>query len=83
MLNIYIKQSQKDGTFHEMRIYGEDMRIVLEIAYHKERKLGDGNILHYHFYSHEGGKFNRTEAIRLHRNTKLYKEIKKYLKGVK
>lgn len=77
----YIKL-KKDGTFHEMRIYGKDKRVIFEVAYHPEKKLGKGNILHYHFYSYEGGNFNRTTAIKLHKNTKLYKEIKRYLKGV-
>ena len=74
----YIKL-KPDGTFHEMRIYGKDKLAKFEIEYHLEPKLGTGNILHYHIIDES---FNRTPAIRLHKNSKLYKEFKKYFKGV-
>ena len=74
----YIKL-KPDGTFHEMRIYGKDKLAKFEIGYHQEPKLGEGNILHFHIIDKD---FNRTPATKLHKNSKIYKEFKKYLKGV-
>ena len=74
----YIKL-KPDGTFHEMRIYGKDKLVKLEIGYHLEPSLGKGNILHYHIIDKD---FNRTKATKLHKNTKIYKEFSKYFKGV-
>ena len=69
-----------DGSFHELRIYGKDKYLKFEIAYHKENSLGKGKILHYHIYDKD---FNRSKAIRLHKNTVLYKKYSKFFKGVK
>lgn len=51
---------------------------------------GKGKILHCHVYDPNFSKVNdkdgykkyRSRAMKLHKNTKLYKSIKKYLKGV-
>ena len=68
----YIKL-KPDGTFHEMRIYGKDHVLQLEIAYHPEPSL-TGNrktsILHYHTYDdrfskNKGGAFSRSPATPL------------------
>ena len=75
----YIKL-KPDGTFHEMRIYGKDKYTKFEIGYHHEPKLGKGNVLHFHMIDKD---FKRTPAAKLHKNSKLYKEFKKYFKGVK
>lgn len=74
----YIKL-KPDGTFREMRVYGKDKLAKFEIGYHLEPKLGKGYILHYHIIDKD---FNRSPAIKLHQNSKMYKEFKKYFKGV-
>ena len=59
--NKYIKLNP-DGTFKELRIYGDDHFLQLEIGYHRERNIPGGKskkILHYHEY---GKDFSRTKA---------------------
>lgn len=77
----------QDGTFNTMRIYDKDHNLRIEIAYHREPKVGNGldKILHYHVYGKEFSqsktpKFERT-TIRMHKNSKLYKQYKKFFKG--
>lgn len=45
---------KNDGVFHALRIYGDDHEPILEIAYHPEPNLNDGNRLdnvwHMHIY---------------------------------
>ncbi len=36
----------KRGVFHAMRIYGEDHMPIIEIAYHPEPNLNNGDRLH-------------------------------------
>lgn len=83
----YLKMNP-DGTFNMIRVYDKNHRLRLEIAYHPEGKLakGKGSVLHYHVYSPEfsqtkNGKFTRTTE-KIHKNSKLYKQFKKYFKGV-
>ncbi len=86
----YLKMN-KDGTFNMMRIYDEKHNLRIEIAYHNENQLGKGKILHYHVYDSrfsstndkDGFKKYRSSAIKIHRNTSMYKNLKKFLKGVK
>ena len=78
--NKYIKLNP-DDSFRELRIYGDDHYLQLEIGYHKERNIPGGksnNVLHYHFYDKN---FNRSEAKPL--TKELYNKYKKYFKGVK
>ena len=59
--NKYIKLNP-DGSFRELRIYGDDHYLHLEIGYHRERNIPGGKskkVLHYHEY---GKDFSRTEA---------------------
>ena len=86
----YLKMNP-DGTFNMMRIYDYNHVLRLEIAYHNENQLGKGKILHYHLYEPQFSKTNdkdgfkkyRSPAIKIHKNTSLYRNLKKYLKGVK
>ncbi len=76
-----------DGTFHEMRIYDKNHCLRVEIAYHVEKKLGQGKILHYHTYDERfsksaTGDFYRSSADLLTSDMPLYKEYKKYFRGV-
>jgi hypothetical protein len=77
----YIKENP-DGSFREMRIYGEHGRPLLEIGYHPEQSL-TGNrhdyVLHYHTFETNlnrvmGGKISKTE------NSDIYNKYRKYLK---
>lgn len=70
-----------------MRIYDKDHNFRIEIAYHREPKVGKGldKVLHYHVYGKEFRQsktpnFERT-TIRMHKNSKLYKQYKKFFKG--
>lgn len=77
--NKYIKLNP-DGSFRELRIYGDDHYLQLEIGYHKERNIPGGksnNVLHYHIYDKN---FNRSEAKPL--TKELYNKYNKYFKGV-
>ncbi|MBR1747698.1 MAG: hypothetical protein IJ735_05770 [Clostridia bacterium] len=77
--NAYIKL-RPDGTFHEMRIYGNDHYLKYEIAYHPEQSI-TGNryekVLHIHEYDRS---FGRTRARTL--TDEEYKKYKKFFKGV-
>lgn len=83
----YIKLNQ-NGTFREMRFYGKDHVLTMEIAYHPEPSL-TGNrhtpILHYHLYDNrfsinKAGPFTRTKAMLLTEDMKA--RYRKYFKGV-
>lgn len=79
----YIKENS-DGSFREMRIYGDKGQPLLEIGYHGERPLtGDRNtkVLHYHVLTViSTTDIIRSPAVRLHKNSKMYKQYQKYLK---
>ncbi len=77
----YIKL-KPDGTFHEMRIYDNEHYLVMEIAYHPEPQLNNGNrkenILHVHDYQRDNFKDRKP---RLPKPEEIEK-YRKYLKGV-
>mgnify|MGYP004525105897 FL=1 len=75
--------AKPDGTFHEMRFYNEHHYLIMEIAYHPEPNLNNGNrtenILHVHEYPQQDN-FRVRPA---HRITKQeYEKYKKFFKGV-
>ena len=77
-----------DGTFNMMRIYDQCHNLRLEIAYHSEQSIAKGKpkVLHYHVYGEEFSQkakspFERTTTV-LHKNSKIYKQYKKFFKGV-
>lgn len=76
----YIKLKQ-DGTFHEMRIYGSDCLVELEIAYHPEPSLNKNGepVLHCHKYG-KNGIDDRGKATLL--SSSLYNMYKEYFIGV-
>lgn len=78
----YIKL-KPDGTFHEMRIYDADHYLVMEIAYHPEPTLNNGNrqenILHVHDYP-QRDNFNLRPPRRITKEE--YNLYKRYFKGV-
>jgi hypothetical protein len=75
----YIKL-HSDGSFKMIRFYGEDRKLKLEIAYHREPQLDKKAkaILHYHRYDEN---FNRSKAAKI--TDEMYEKYKKYFKGVK
>jgi len=84
----YLKMNP-DGTFHTMRIYDNTHHLRIEIAYNREPKVDPGvdKVLHYHVYGKEfshnkSGRFERT-TIRMHKNSRLYRQYKKFFVGVK
>lgn len=78
----YIKL-KPDGTFHEMRFYDQDHYLVMEIAYHPEPKLNNGNRSENVLHVHEYPKRNDFSLRPLHKITREeYLKYKKYFKGV-
>lgn len=84
----YLKMNS-DGTFNMLRIYDNEHHLRLEIAYHPEQSIAKGKpkVLHYHIYGREFSKnekstFKRTTK-ELHKNSRIYKQYKKFFKGVK
>lgn len=76
----YIKENP-DGSFREMRVYGDHGEPLLEIGYHPEQPL-TGNrhkpVLHYHIFGPNlerimGGRISEKE------NSEIYNKYKKYL----
>ena len=76
-----ISDSRGTTGTSQLRIYGDDHYLHLEIGYHRERNIPGGKskkVLHYHEY---GKDFSRTEAKPI--TKEIYKKYKKYMKGVK
>ena len=78
----YIKENP-DGSFREMRIYGNNGEPLLEIGYHGEKRLtGDRSkkVLHYHTLKAVTTKnIVRAPAVRLYEDSIIYIVYKKYL----
>ncbi len=74
----------KNGVFHQYREYDDQHRVILEIGYHYEPRLGNGNILHVHIHNKPGVEFHN-EAIkeRIYPGHPIYEKYKKFFKGVK
>lgn len=66
-----------------MRIYDKDHYLVMEIAYHPEPKLNNGNrtenILHVHEYQRDNFKHRHARLL----TEEEMKKYKKFFKGVK
>ena len=43
-----------DGVFHQYREYNDNHEVVLEIGYHHEKELGQGDVLHVHIHNKPG-----------------------------
>lgn len=83
----YLKMNP-DGTFNTMRIYDNNHNLRVEIAYHSEQSIAKGKskVLHYHVYGkvfsqNANSPFERTTKV-LHKNSRIYKQYKKFFKGV-
>ncbi len=76
--NAYIKL-RPDGTFHEMRIYGDNHEALLDIAYHIEPNIDPSRkpVFHIHRFK---PNFNRDYASPM--TKEIYEKYSKYFVGV-
>lgn len=74
----YIKL-RENGTFHEMRIYGDNHEAVLDIAYHPEKNIDPSRkpVLHIHRYK---PNFDREKAAPI--TKEIYEKYSKFFVGV-
>ena len=73
----------KDGVFHQYREYNSNHEVVLEIGYHHEKALGNGDVLHIHVHNKPGIDFHNNPTTEKRKLTWAeYQHYKKYLKGV-
>ena len=80
----YIKENP-DGTFREMRIYGDKGQPLLEIGYHPEPVINNGNrkdkVLHYHILNAVTTmNITRSPAQKLEKDSEIYATYEKYLR---
>lgn len=70
-----------DGTFQQMRFYGENGRPTMDLDYHPESSIekhpSQKPIFHYHEWTAKGSRLGAKPATR-----ELYERYKPYLKGV-
>ena len=74
----------KDGIFHQYREYDMNHEVILEIGYHHEKSLGEGDVLHVHLHQTPGIE-NHANAVkyRIAPGDLYYEKYKKLFKGVK
>lgn len=73
----------RNGVFHQYREYNSNHEVVLEIGYHHEKSLGDGDVLHIHIHKLPGIDYHNditTEKRKL--TIAEYRHYKKFFKGV-
>lgn len=74
----------KDGVFHQYREYDQNHKVVLEIGYHHEPELGNGDVLHVHVYKTPGVEWHSTaEKHSIGPGNPYYEKYKKLFVGVK
>lgn len=74
----------KDGVFRQYREYNDRHEVVLEIGYHHEAGLGEGDVLHIHIHKKPGVQYHTdTTTIKRRLTVEEYEKYKKFLKGVK
>ena len=74
----------KDGVFHQYREYDEGHKVVLEIGYHHDNKLGQGDVLHAHIHRQPGIDGHKSAEVRiLNQSDPIYQKYKKLFAGVK
>ncbi len=78
--SVYVKLKKDGRTLHEMRFYDEKGHPIIEIAYHPEPKINNGNredsIVHFHIYK----GLDRNLAQRMDEHLKIKEKYAKYLK---
>ncbi len=75
----YIKL-RRNGTFHEMRIYGEDHLPVMDIAYHTEPNIDPSKAPVLHVHRYHGDVANREPAEPI--TKEIYDKYSKFFVGV-
>lgn len=78
--SIYAKLKDDGITLHEMRFFDENGYPIIEIAYHPEPAINNGDretdILHFHYFN----GLARKEAIRMDLHPEIKEKYKEYLK---
>lgn len=77
--SIYAKLKSDGKTLHEMRFYDEKGNPIIEIAYHPEPNINNGNrenVVHYHLFD----GLNRSEPTLVKTHPEIKEKYKKYLK---
>ncbi len=78
--SIYAKIKKDGKTLHEMRFYDEKGNPIIEIAYHPEPNINNGdrerNIVHFHLYN----GLVRSKAYRMDQFPDVKEKYAKYLK---
>lgn len=73
----------KDGVFHQYREYNKNHKVILEIGYHHEPELGNGDVLHVHVYKIPGVEWhNAAEKYSIGPGNLYYEKYKKLFVGV-
>ena len=69
---VYAKMKSDGKTLHELRIYDKNGNPIIEIAYHPEPKINNGdrqtNIVHFHMF--DGLKRSDAQRMDTHMNIK-------------
>ena len=74
----------KNGVFHQYREYDSQHRVIFEIGYHHEPKLGTGNVLHVHIHNQPGVEnHNSATKEKIYPGHPIYEKYKHFFKGVK
>ena len=69
---------RKDGTFNQLRVFGDDRIPTLDIDYGKHQGKKS---LHVHYYN-DGVRGSGNNVVVLHPGDALYERYKRYFKGV-
>ncbi len=73
----------KDGVFHQYREYDSNHKVVLEIGYHNDTDLGQGDVLHIHIHTKAGVEYHKDPSTEKRKLTHAeYDRYKKFFKGV-
>jgi hypothetical protein len=79
--SVYVKLKKDGKTLHEMRFYDDKGHPIIEIAYHPEPKINNGNredsIVHFHLYD---SKLGRNYVYRMYEHPDIKEKYAKYLK---
>ena len=78
--SVYAKLKPDGKTLHEMRFYNDKGNPIIEIAYHPEPKINNGDretsIVHFHIYK----GLDRDPAQRMDNYLEIKEKYAKYLK---
>lgn len=74
----------RNGVFHQYREYNANHEVVLEIGYHREKSLGQGNVLHVHIHRIPGVEHHGAAVkYKIEPGEPVYEKYKKLFKGVR